>query len=187
MSMYALALSLSAYPAPDARCSSSPIVPRIIRDNVFSRLHSIQIVHRAYLAIFTTLCPILIKILTRSAIPRVKFLLLGTFPRQMIPTLSNVVASYKKRSGCLTAPTRIKRDDGSTEGEGETIIVRRNAHQYGVRGFFTREAVDGTVLGSVDHIFVRIVASSSRGITRKIDRTYLPKPNYTSVHPLSLS
>lgn len=42
-------------------------------------------------------------------------------------------------------------------------------------------------LGSVDHIFVRIVASSSRGITRKIDRTYLPKPNYTCVHPLFLS
>lgn len=41
-------------------------------------------------------------------------------------------------------------------------------------------------LGSVDHIFVRIVASSL-GITRKIDRTYLLKPNYTSVHPLSLS
>lgn len=110
-----------------------PIVPRIIRDTIiFSRLHSIQIVHRAYLPIFTALCPILIKIRKISS----RF----AFPRQMISTLSNVVANVTKRgarSGCLTVLTRIK-SEGVSSGRG-IIIVRRNTSVRGEYEDFPRE------------------------------------------------
>lgn len=105
----------------------------------------------------------------------------------MISTLSNVVANVTKRgarSGCLTALTRIKRV--YRLGGGSLSCVETHRFEGSMRIFHERGGGRNR-LGSVDHIFVRIVASSSRGITRKIDRTYLPKPNYTCVHPLSLS
>ena len=114
-------------------------------------------------------------------------------------SLSNVTRMNK---GASQEATQQSGDDKKkTDGSSRPLLggVRRDiGHYQGVRGDFLserrnrereRERERGRMeqrLRSFGHIFVRIVASSP-GITRKIDRTYLPEPNYTSVHPPSLS